>query len=137
MAGSAQESNNLIFPMLDLSCTDDLDDLATCITDPRLLLAQAIARRLQTPEGTLTFHPNYGFDLRAHLNMGFTKSDLARLEQRIRAECLKEPDVGSAKVRIEMNESAMSMRVFITLSTAGGDVSMYLTVTRDSLDLES
>lgn len=76
----------------DLSCIDDLTD-AMLETSGRILLGQAIARRLITPRGGLIDDPNYGFDVRDYLNDDIGPGDLARLQAGVNAEAVKDERV--------------------------------------------
>ncbi|MDB4929454.1 MAG: hypothetical protein JWM10_1938 [Myxococcaceae bacterium] len=49
-------------------------------------LAQALARRLVTPRGTLYRHPTYGHDVRQYLNDDLDEGDLSDIEAAVAAE---------------------------------------------------
>ncbi len=76
----------------DLSCITDLDP-AMLEIDGRLVLAQALARRLITPRGGLIDDPNYGYDLRLFLNDDQTAAAVAMIGSGIDAEFLKDERV--------------------------------------------
>ena len=65
-------------------------DLDFHLVSGRRALAEALARRLQTPRGSLFYAPDYGLDLREMLNMRVTQGDLfawkAAVEQEIRRD---------------------------------------------------
>src|SRR5207253_1177574 len=73
----------------DLSALPDLD-IRWPLQDGRRNLAEAIARRLQTPRGGLFYAPDYGTDVRSWLNEVLTEDDLFRVKMAVEAECEKD-----------------------------------------------
>lgn len=78
----------------DLSCVSDCTDEFTEIaSDTPLIIAQALARRFQTPRGTLLDDKDYGCDLRGMLNRGVTQEELRSLHTRVTNEAVKDERV--------------------------------------------
>jgi phage baseplate assembly protein W len=85
----------------DISCAQDLDPYFGTVTGAEGV-AQALARRLQTPLGGLLTDPTYGFDLRALLNSSFTRADVLALQSSIESQCLLDERVDSVGVDVSL-----------------------------------
>lgn len=100
----------------DFAGVDDLDPnftyLQNTTTTPNqenLALAQAIARRLQTPRGALFYDSNYGYDLRDLIGGSTTTSQaIAGIED----ECRKDERIDDAQASI--NVIGDSWQILIT-----------------------
>lgn len=90
----------------DLSCVTDLDPAGLEVSG-RTCLAQAIARRLQTPRGGLIDDPNYGFAVTAFLNDDLTARDLALIASNVQAECVKDERVISASATVTLSAAGV------------------------------
>lgn len=88
----------------DVSCSTYLDPYFALVSGPEGV-AQAIARRLQTPLGGLLTDPTYGFDLRALLNSGLTQAATLAIQTGIEAQCLYDERVDSVEVQVEMDDA--------------------------------
>ena len=91
----------------------------------RLNLCYAIARRLTTPLGTLDDHPEYGYDVRALLNWGFSPAELAAAQASIQAQCLEDERVQDATVSIALPTDGR-MTITIALEDATGPFDLVL-----------
>lgn len=91
----------------------------------RLALAQRLARRLTTPRGKLTFWPNFGTDLRVYLLSNITPDKIASAAQ---AECLKDEQVDSCSVTVNMVASA---RIALSIEVTDNDGPWTFTLTID------
>jgi len=76
----------------DLSCVTDLDPAMTEVSG-RLVLSQALVRRLLTPTGGIVDDPDYGYDLGAQLNDDLTTAQVAQIAPRVDLEFLKDERV--------------------------------------------
>lgn len=91
---------------LDIAMTEDARnvDPGFAPVTGRRCLAEALVRRLQTPNGTLIDDPNYGFDLLGELNDDLSPADVGRIGAQCAAECLKDERVvdctGSASLTL-------------------------------------
>lgn len=95
-----------------LELTDTLEDLDQ---DSPLCISQALARRFQTPRGTLQDDLEYGRDVRAYLNRGLSTTDLRELEGELRSEALKDDRVGDASVTIALPTlTSMTIAIYVT-----------------------
>lgn len=99
----------------DLSCTTDLTPTLSEV-DPSspLAIVEAVIRRFTTPRGALIDDPDYGLDVRGHLNRAATTNDLRALAGALRGEAQKDDRVAEANVQLTASLSAMSIKVFIT-----------------------
>lgn len=85
-------------------------DRAWRTVGPRRALAEAIGRRLTTPNGALPDWPDYGFDLTSLV--GTTIADSA-IRQQVQAQCLAEEEVLSAAVTVTRVGESLSVSVVI------------------------
>jgi hypothetical protein len=97
----------------------------------RLALAQAIARRLTTPRGSLFYDPDYGYDLRQHLNAPAPR--LGVVEAQTSTEVLKDERVLDVEVDVTFTEGLLS--VTLRLFDAGGPFSLVLNVSQVTVEL--
>jgi len=113
----------------DSSCVSDVGLFDLQITDPIILVAQRILRRLTTPRGGLASvgdDPNFGWDVRQLINARLAPSDITNYQQQITAECMKEETISSATVTITY--SAGTASISISLVSAAGPFSLTLPV---------
>lgn len=111
----------------DVSCTTDLDPLFSVVSGTTAV-AQALARRLQTPAGGLIGDPDYGYDLRAWVNRPLGQRELFELRQAVVAEVLKDERVASAEVTVARTGSSLTVDVAVIL-LEGETFSLVLAVT--------
>lgn len=111
---------------LDLSCVDDLTPGMVEVTG-RIVLAQAIARRLMTPRGYLCDDPTYGYDVTQRVNDDMSARDLAMLYANVRNECLKDERVMDAAVTGTLSSGVLLLT--ITLTDGDGPFALVLGVT--------
>ena len=119
----------------DLFCVDDIDAALTWETDPRVLIEQSVLRRLTTPRGGLFYSRDYGLNVRAWLNAGFTPAMVSGLSSAIKNECEKDDRVESATVRLSFNAQSMRMRIKIELQTGLGPFPLTLDVSDVSVQV--
>ena len=82
----------------DFSCVDDFEEEMRVISDPALLIGQALVRRWQTPRGMLIDDEDYGTDLTEYLNEDVDQLALARMRAETRSEALKDERVSACNV---------------------------------------
>lgn len=115
---------------LDLACVSDLDPGFVIVTGRRLL-AEAIARRLQTPRGTLIDDGNYGYDVVGELGDDLAPSDLGRIAAAIEAECAKDERVVSARATVTLQVPGQPLNgliVTVLLQDGSGPFPLVLAV---------
>lgn len=100
----------------------------------RLLLAQAVARRLITPRGRLIGSPNYGYDLTQFINDDLSLQGISRIQSATQDEIVKDERVLSASVSISLDMNG-SMLVKVLLGDASGPFSLVLSVTQVSVSV--
>jgi phage baseplate assembly protein W len=116
----------------DISTYPDLDPSFGVISGQRVL-AEAIARRLSTPAGTLTFSPDFGKDIRDSLNESFTQAKLSALQRAIRAEVEKDERVLSASVVVAYDAPSSTIHATIALESAAGPFNLVLAISAVSI----
>lgn len=93
----------------------------------RLLLAQALARRLLTPRGRLIDDPDYGYDLVGEFNDDLDASDLARIRASIENELSKDERVVGITATVTLLAGLMTVSIIINDSS--GPFNLVLGVT--------
>jgi hypothetical protein len=116
----------------DLSCVSDLDPSMREVQG-RIALAQACARRLQTPRGRLIDDPDYGYDLTDEIGDDLSPSDIARIASSVDAEMLKDERVlASSTVVTFLNQILI---VTVSLTDGAGPFLLVLQVSAVSVQL--
>lgn len=87
----------------DVGTFPDLDVRGTEISDVRSVV-EASLRRLITPNGSLEYDRDFGYDLRDLLHDDLTETDLRRHEMRVALELEKDERVLSAEASIAFDE---------------------------------
>lgn len=115
---------------VDFSGVEDLDFNLTTVSGPTAV-AQAIARELLTPFGTLFYAPTYGNDVRRFLGAMITSP--GSIAASVEATALKDQRVENARARVTfINETlTIEMRVFL----AAGPFDMTLSVDKLKAEL--
>ena len=109
-----------------IACVNDLVAPSRFVSGQRAV-AEAIARRLQTPRGALIDSRDYGFDLRDYVNADLTRPQMAALLGSVTAECQKDERVESADVTIRFLGET-ELRVTINLMTAVGPFTLVMSI---------
>lgn len=121
---------------LALTTDEGLDlDPGFGLVSGRRALAQAILARLDTPQGTLWYDPDYGRDLKRWLNESFAPSDVFRVQSEIEAECLKDERVRDVAATVTFEPQAERLRVVLALTDADGPFELVLAVSAVSLEV--
>lgn len=118
----------------DLSCTTGIDPRGATVSG-RILVAQAIFRRLITPRGRLIGDPNYGTDITEFINDDTNKTGIAVLRASIKAECRKDERVDDVSVSITNNNGKYT--IIITLDVGDGPFDLTLAVSDVTVELLS
>lgn len=112
----------------DINCASGLDPLFTLVTG-RAALVQAIARRLQTPRGTLAWigdTADYGYDVRQHLADDLSPRLLSAIATRVEAEALADERVRAAVASVTL--LAGVLRVALSITDAAGPFRLTLSI---------
>ncbi len=115
------------------SCVDDLVMPSTMASGFRVV-AEAIARRWQTPRGALINDPNYGFDLSDFVNDDLSKAELSRIAHQAGAEAEKDERVLSCEVTVTFLTGG-NLSVVGKVETAAGPFSLVVGVSQVSVSL--
>jgi hypothetical protein len=102
----------------DLSCVDDLaPDFGDVDPQSTRAIAEALARRLMTPRGTLLDDPTYGLDLRQYLNTGLVlPNGVADVSIAVRGECRKDDRVDDLTVTVDYTLATRVMQIALTVT---------------------
>lgn len=119
----------------DLSCVDDLTPQMQVVSGLRLV-AEAIARRLQTGRGELIDDPLYGYDLTAQLNNDVDPSDIGRINAAVTNECKKDTRIKEAVTSAVLTEAG-ELRVTISLLTGLGPFKLVVTADKFRVGITS
>lgn len=114
------------------SCVSDITMPAIMVSGNRVV-AEDIARRLQTALGQLIDDPTYGFDLTEELNDDIDTASIARIAGMVNAECLKVEAVAAASSTVVMSGTVMVVTILVT--TASGPFTMVLSVSGVTVSL--
>lgn len=120
---------------VDLYCISDLDPAGRTVSGNEAL-AQALARRLQTPRGALAAigdDPDYGTDLRDFVGEDTGIGAEAEIEAAVRAECLKDERVRDVDVTAVIRDRALT--VSLRVASTAGEVRLVLAVSAVTVDL--
>lgn len=97
----------------------DIDPLGGLIGGPRVV-AEAVARRFETPRGFFERWPEYGYDLRSRLGARVSEVGLARIRADMVAEAMKEEFVKSCTVQQIDRQSLSYWQVRVLLELVDG-----------------
>ncbi len=111
----------------DVSTYPDLDPTFTVISGQQVV-AQAIARRLETPRTSLADDPNCGFDLRQQINAKWTRARLYEVKTGIEREALKDERVFSAACALSFTPATRALTATIELETMYGPFDLVLSI---------
>jgi hypothetical protein len=105
----------------DTSCVTDLSRIDQQISNPTVLIAQRLARRLQTPRGALGLiggDKTGGLDVRQYTLGKSSPNDTAIAQQQIKSECMKDEEVQSVDVTVTPVSGGITI-VITGVSSAG------------------
>lgn len=112
---------------VDVSTSPDLPDTFMLVSGRRAV-AENLYRRLLTPRGLLSFHPDIGTDVRMYMQESVTPSTIARARSDIEQEVRRDERVLDAQVACSFVNDVLEVR--ITVATAEGPFDMTLLVTQ-------
>ena len=119
---------------IDIGSVPDLSPQFSLVGGYRAL-GESLARRFETPRGSLWYAPDYGTDLRGRLNDTFTASSAAALANDIEAEAEKDQRVLTARATVAFNAQTSSLAVALVVTTAQGPFRLILSVTNLTVQL--
>jgi phage baseplate assembly protein W len=103
----------------DVSTFPILDPVFLPITGVRVL-AEVLARIYQTPQGSDTWHPDWGRDLRRYLNEPMTPEVLAQLQAEAEEGAELDERIQQATATAVFNEPAATVLLSVRVLTATG-----------------
>lgn len=115
------------------SCVTDLTMPAINASGFRVV-AEAIARRWQTPRGGLVDDPNYGFNLSDFISDDLSPADIARMAKMAAAEAVKDERVVACDVDITLLPTG-AMTVTGNVQTAQGPFQLVVGVSQVTVAL--
>lgn len=105
----------------------------------RLLVAEAIYRRLTTPRGSLLYAPNYGIDIARYLGMESTVPNAVRIAGEVRGEVEKDDRVDLVIARGFVTQlagaTALAMHVDLEIVCGAGPFNLTLAIDRVSAQI--
>jgi hypothetical protein len=117
---------------IDYSTFPDLDPAFREVTGPRAV-AEAVARYLLMPPGTLPYDPAAGFDLRGELSGGIDDGARMRIRAGVARQALRDERVEDVSVSVDLSGDGQKVRVRVAGTTAEGPFT--LTVAASGLDV--
>lgn len=114
--------------------TPGLDPTFTLISGSQVL-RENLARRLQTPRGSIPFAEDYGTDVNLWLSEGMLEDDLDELKMAVEQECLKDERVLDAKAAIEFNAQTQELRLDVAVDTEQGPFRLVVSVDKLNMRL--
>lgn len=99
------------------------------------VLAEALARRLLTPRGFLTFHPDYGMDVRQFINESITDTTLGRIKAQVAYELQQDERVDDADAVVSYIPATGQLLITCQVSTSQGPFSFVLALSAVTVDL--
>ncbi len=119
-AGVTQPTTAAQLYGVDIACVSGVGFVFGIATG-RICLANALARRLITPRGGLFYDPDYGFDVRAYLNVALTRSKRGELVAGIEDECRKDARVQSVVATVtQVGFPRADLQVSLLVTPAAG-----------------
>ena len=116
----------------DVSTFPKVDTTFSTISGFRVL-AEALARRLLTRRGLLTFHPDYGRDMREYNNESIDDAALARLKQEAAQELRQDERVADADATVTYTSGTLAVSCKVV--TASGPFSFVLSLSKLDVQL--
>lgn len=104
-------------------------------------VGNALARRLQTPFGSLTaisddYGGDYGYDVRELLNGSFSPAEEARASAQISAQCLADERVADVEVEFVLDASLSTLTISLDITlTDGGTFTLVLGVSSLTVEI--
>lgn len=89
---------------------DDVEPMLGLMTGARVV-AEAVARRLETRRGSLLGHPDEGLDLSMLRSARMTQAQARLLQREIEREVLRDERVSTAEVRVVMTDAAQLLEI--------------------------
>ena len=118
----------------DIGFSLDLDPLFLLASGP-VIVAQALARRFETPRGSLFYDPEYGMDLREFLNESLADSDLLVIQTAVAAEARRDERVNSCSATVTLDRLSQTLTVKLALVLSTGPFTLVMTVDSASVKL--
>jgi hypothetical protein len=109
----------------DLYGVFDIDPMGATVSG-RLLLSQALVRRITTPRGRLLDDPNYGYDVAGELSDDVTDADIATIAATMDAEFLKDERIVSSSTTTTFVNGVLNTTT--TLQDGTGPFSLVLAI---------
>jgi hypothetical protein len=117
----------------DFAAVEDVDANLTVVSG-RVAFAQAIARRLLAPAGSLFYDPDYGFGLSGYLN-AIIVGTTGQIESGIERECFKDERTKDVTAEVTFDESAKALAARVDLTDAAGPFALTLNVSALSTEV--
>jgi hypothetical protein len=116
----------------DFSGILDIDPALTVVTGERCL-AEAEARRLTTPAGSMLGDPDYGYDLRQHVNAAIVNTNA--IATNAENECLKDERADGVTTDLSYIAATQALTLDMELSAADAEFKFTLEITDVTAEL--
>jgi hypothetical protein len=110
----------------DFASVEDVDANLTPVSG-RVAYAQAIARRLIAPAGSLFYDTDYGFGLSGFLSAPIVGTT-GKIEAGIERECFKDERTKDVDAEVTFDEAAKALTARVDLTDAEGPFALTLSV---------
>ncbi len=111
----------------DVNCVDDIDP-SFALVSGSTAVAQAIARRFDTPRGGLHYDGEYGYDITEWLNRGVSDADLFRIAVAVEAEAGKDERVLQSEATVTYDASTEKLSISLRGACSSGPFQLVLSV---------
>ncbi len=119
----------------DISTFPDLDPNFTVKSGPAVV-AEAVARRLMTPNGGgLFYDESYGFDLRSYLNGALTTKTQSYVSSVVEQQALLDERVVDASANVTLNSATGKLRVDLNIETGDGPFELVLAISAVGIEI--
>ncbi len=106
-------------------------------TDPHRLLAEAVARGLDTIPGSLWWAPEEGVGVRTWLNERFTPARVAQLQRAVVVQCLRDERILSARAGVTFSAAASALAIAVEGDAADGPFAFVFDVSQAAVRIVS
>jgi phage baseplate assembly protein W len=100
-------------------------------------LGQALAHRLQTPQGTLFYDRNYGRDIRSYLNDSLDAGKIAKCRAEVESQALEDERITAATSTVVFDQGTSALTISLAVMTSFGPFLLVLSVTAVTVTLLS
>lgn len=107
-----------------------IPDLSFQVKDSYANLAEALGRRLTTPQGQLFYDKNYGFDIRTYLNETWNDAIAYEFTSLVESEIRKDGRIIDCSVSVDATNilATRKLSVYVQATTTNGPFNLVVNV---------